>query len=132
MRSEEQKKKHTEYMREYRRDNSDKINAQVRQRRKDNIERYREYDRKRYAKDPLGRKLERYKISKEQYLQMELDQNNKCSICEKEMNVVNIDHCHETEEVRGLLCTACNTGIGKLKDDINILESAIKYLSSFK
>jgi hypothetical protein len=40
----------------------------------------------------------------------------------------NIDHCHETGEVRGLLCTACNTAIGKMNDDIDRLRSAISYL----
>lgn len=59
---------------------------------------------------------------------MEADQDGRCAICNKEMKQVNVDHCHKTQEVRGLLCTACNTGIGKLKDDISVLESAIKYL----
>lgn len=39
-----------------------------------------------------------------------------------------IDHCHKTGKVRGLLCKTCNTGIGHLKDDPNILRSAINYL----
>lgn len=36
--------------------------------------------------------------------------------------------CHTTGKVRGLLCTTCNKGIGLLKDDFNILQSAIEYL----
>ena len=118
--------------REWRRENADRINTLTRARRKANPDKYRAQDKARYAKDPLGHKLQRYSITKEQYLQMEDSQNNKCAICDKEMKVINIDHCHETKKVRGLLCTACNTGIGKLKDDITILESAIKYLSAFK
>ena len=35
---------------------------------------------------------------------------------------------HDTGEARGLLCDACNGGIGKLKDSVNLLEKAIKYL----
>jgi hypothetical protein len=38
------------------------------------------------------------------------------------------DHDHETGEFRGLLCSRCNTAIGSLKDDVTILEKAIRYL----
>lgn len=36
------------------------------------------------------------------------------------------------ECVRGILCGHCNTGIGKLRDDIALLESAIAYLKAYK
>lgn len=39
-----------------------------------------------------------------------------------------IDHDHRTGEFRGLLCSSCNIGIGKLQDDPEILRSAIEYL----
>jgi len=59
-------------------------------------------------------------------------QNNECPICEKEFNgedvFINIDHCHNSDQVRGLLCSECNMGIGKLKDNINSLKNAINYL----
>ena len=35
---------------------------------------------------------------------------------------------HKTGKVRGLLCSECNFGIGKFKDNISILKKAIKYL----
>ena len=40
----------------------------------------------------------------------------------------NVDHCHDTGKVRGLLCWDCNVGIGKLKDDANLLRRAIQWL----
>lgn len=39
-----------------------------------------------------------------------------------------IDHDHETGEVRGLLCSLCNTGVGSLGDDPVLLRKAVDYL----
>jgi hypothetical protein len=63
-------------------------------------------------------------------------QGHKCAICrqpETEMRNgivrhLSVDHDHATGKVRGLLCTACNTGIGKFKDDTDLLALAIAYL----
>ena len=38
------------------------------------------------------------------------------------------DHIHGTTIIRGLLCHSCNTGIGKLGDNIEGLEKALAYL----
>ncbi|MGW5421011.1 endonuclease domain-containing protein [Streptomyces sp. NPDC003943] len=39
-----------------------------------------------------------------------------------------VDHCHETGRVRGVLCFNCNSAIGKLGDDPDVLRRAIAYL----
>ena len=39
-----------------------------------------------------------------------------------------VDHCHETGDVRGLLCSRCNDGLGKLCDDPEMLRKGIAYL----
>lgn len=49
-----------------------------------------------------------------------------CTICGEPGDQV--DHCHETGQVRGLLCVNCNTGLGKFKDDPDLLEFARIYL----
>ena len=126
---EENRDAYNAYMREYARKNKDRINERRRELRKKNPEKYREHGRRRYWKDPLKNKLYKFNINKEQYNQMFTSQDGKCAICNNEMKVINIDHCHETNIVRGLLCTSCNTGIGKLKEDINIMKSAINYLT---
>ena len=43
-----------------------------------------------------------------------------------------LDHCHETGEFRGFLCNNCNQGLGKFKDDPEILLNAIAYLQGHK
>ena len=37
---------------------------------------------------------------------------------------------HRTKQIRGLLCKQCNSGIGYLKDSVEMLEKAILYLNS--
>lgn len=82
-----------------------------------------------------GHKKERYSISKNQFEKLLAEQNNACAICRvpvKNLNrMICIDHCHTSGKLRGLLCHNCNSGIGLLKDNIQILEQAIQYLRSF-
>ena len=39
-----------------------------------------------------------------------------------------VDHCHETNQIRGLLCSSCNIGLGQFQDSIKLLSKAIDYL----
>lgn len=78
-----------------------------------------------------------YNITLEYYENLLKQQKYKCAICfNKEIALdslgnirpLNIDHCHKTNKVRGLLCLVCNLGLGKFKDNIKILKQAINYL----
>jgi hypothetical protein len=69
----------------------------------------------------------KYKIARNVYEAIAKGQEYKCAICNKEDELV-IDHCHKDSYIRGLLCSNCNKALGMLKDDVEILESAIKYL----
>lgn len=68
-----------------------------------------------------------YGLSKEQYEAMVLAQRSLCKICNLPKPLV-VDHCHKTNVVRGLLCNACNTGIGFFKDSAATCLSAANYL----
>lgn len=62
------------------------------------------------------------------------EQNYRCAICGTEdpgTTNWHADHDHKTEQKRGILCHKCNTGLGLLKDDIDILCSAIEYLNYY-
>lgn len=76
-----------------------------------------------------------YRMTPNDFNQLWKDQDGKCAICQVEMlprgrksDAVCVDHNHETGEVRGLLCRACNHGIGCLKDSPKVLTAAAEYL----
>ncbi len=75
-----------------------------------------------------------YGITLDDYHTMLASQGNSCAICEtpsvhKKRKSFDVDHCHTTNKVRGLLCHSCNVGIGFLKDNVKLLERAILYLT---
>ena len=113
-------------------------NKCARERYKNDIQ-YREKERLRRA-DPKTksqqreRQLERrYGLSKKQYLRILKEQKGKCKICGKRFddnrcNRAEVDHCHKTKAVRGVLCSMCNKALGGFKDDVLVLQRAIDYL----
>lgn len=69
----------------------------------------------------------RYGLSAQDYEKLCEDQKYRCALCGKEAEL-HVDHDHDTQQIRGLLCQTCNTGIGKLGDTVGSLEKAIGYL----
>ena len=57
-----------------------------------------------------------------------LDSAPWCQICGTQDNL-HIDHCHETNTIRGYLCSNHNTAIGLLGENINLFHLAIDYLT---
>ena len=76
----------------------------------------------------------RYGITLNEYNDMREEQGNSCALCgiheDNLTKKLHVDHCHETSIIRGLLCHACNTGIGLLNDDPDLLSKAIGYLNA--
>ncbi len=83
------------------------------------------------SEDRARKRLERiYGITMENYLALYDEQGGVCAICKKSITKKRlcVDHDHKTGKIRGLLCSYCNTGIGLFRDDLALLNSAIKYL----
>lgn len=97
-----------------------------------NEDRFRKVARKKQLKHKYG-------MSEEDYHAMLLSQGGGCAICKtlnphgegstaSHLQHFAVDHDHATGKVRGLLCNACNRGLGFLQDSIPILISSIMYL----
>jgi hypothetical protein len=62
-------------------------------------------------------------------------QEGRCCICGVSFSTTtpnvsaNVDHCHRTGLLRGVLCRQCNLGLGFFRDQIDFLERAVKYLA---
>ena len=114
-----------EIKKEYRKNNGEKVRSQQRAWAKANPDRKREH---------LIKCL--YGISIEQYMYVLEKQNGVCAICKQpELSIrrgsyksLDVDHNHETGEIRGLLCSACNAALGLLKEDAQRIESLLAYL----
>ena len=71
----------------------------------------------------------KYGITIEQYDEMFKRQGGRCEICKsKPTKNLYIDHDKITKKVRGLLCRECNTALGSYRENIKILQSAIRYI----
>lgn len=86
------------------------------------------------------RVLKKYGLTVDSYMKMFNEQNGVCKICQKpEPNgkrlAVDHDHscCSGTRScgrcIRGLICFKCNTALGMVNDDTDILNAMIEYLS---
>ena len=81
------------------------------------------------------RKLKRkYGITHDDYLDMLEDQNGCCLGCgasaeDQPYGVLDVDHNHKTEKVRGLLCNPCNRLLGLSGDSSKVLLSLVSYLN---
>ena len=99
------------------------------QHRKDNPEHYRAVDQK-------ADLMKRYGMGADDYWKMFDEQKGCCGCCGQSHTLfkrgLHVDHDHSTGQVRALLCTECNPGLGYFQDSIDRLEMAITYLKKFK
>jgi hypothetical protein len=97
-------------------------------------EKAREYHKRYNAANPDKKRdwqlRNAYGITLVQYNELLEAQGGLCAICrEASERTLHVDHCHTTKRVRSLLCTECNTGLGKFRDRPDLLRAAAEYLS---
>lgn len=102
-----------------------------------NPDRVREQSRNWKAKHPEKaagyKRKSAYGISVAEFESLVCKQGNLCGICRGPMvpsKNQHVDHNHETGEIRGLLCSKCNTGLGLLGDSPELLRAAAAYLEA--
>ena len=133
----ENKESIKKYKEQYRLENKERISdrqkqyhLQNREKLKEKRKQYRLENRDKIKHNQLKRK---YNITLDDYEKTLQDQNGSCAICfvkveEQKNNVLVVDHNHLTGEVRGLLCSNCNSAIGLLKERQEVIQNALKYL----
>ena len=87
--------------------------------------------------DKAFKRKNTYGLSNTRFLEMLEEQGECCDLCGIHQDIIFketkrslcVDHCHETGEVRALLCIRCNAALGMFKDNENLLLKAAHYLS---
>jgi len=128
----------------YYRNNLEKFNEYRARARNETLEERKARIEKRKAEAPAKREHAKWSahirktlgITPEVYEKLFKEQDGKCAICGSPDPNGNrkrfcIDHCHATNNVRGLLCVSCNSGLGYFKDKTTLLDSAVKYLARY-
>lgn len=113
--------------RAWRQANPDMVRAQAKRWRSNNPDKARLHG--------INRRLKHhYSLNLEQYNFMLGCQGGRCAICNEKPagdKKLHVDHNHKTGMVRALLCGACNKAIGFMKENPEVLKSAINYLGYY-
>ena len=101
------------YMRRQRAEYPEKYRARSRAFLDQNRERLCVERNARYVNNKPASRAARHGTTKEAIAALREGQNGLCPVCDKPLGdwpstAVHLDHCHDTGEVRGLLCRSCN------------------------
>jgi hypothetical protein len=73
----------------------------------------------------------KYGITDDTRQAMFIAQQGKCAICGKIPDgLLSIDHNHTTGKVRGLLCKSCNSALGLVHENTDILQGMMDYINA--
>jgi hypothetical protein len=96
---------------------------------------WRKKNPQRHAEQKANWDLKRFGLTYADYRRMFVEQGGACAICgttepggQGKTRTLVVDHCHRTDRVRRLLCTCCNSALGMVDDDPEILKKMIAYL----
>lgn len=108
----------------------------------------RAYNRARYknpeiaAKQRASSAKSKYGVEWVEVEGMYANQSGRCALCATQVHLLTIggsrtgvaciDHCHVTGAPRGLLCNACNVGLGRFKDNPTVLRAAALYVEQYE
>ena len=84
-----------------------------------------------YKENPSKNYLQKYGITIEDKAEMAKAQGDRCAICKEPLAdavTICVDHCHESDQIRGILCHHCNIGLGHFRDSPKLLQRAAHYL----
>lgn len=120
----------------------EQINEKRRLDRKLNPEKHRTKAKDYYKKNPLLHKVQSWKqagiknMTMERYMLLLEKQMYCCAVCgtpQHELSrKLDVDHNHDTGEVRGLLCLNCNQALGRLKESPEIITNLLNYVKYYK
>jgi|WetSurSiteA1Bulk_404760.scaffolds.fasta_scaffold00089_5 hypothetical protein len=135
----------------YREKNKEKITKHKKEYWENNKNRFQEKRKKYYQNNKeiinKSKLIKLFGITIDEYYHMFDSQNGRCAVCGRPQSECSrafaVDHIHidgyekfsiqeKRKYVRGLLCVSCNTALGKLQDDPEILQNAIDYLLSYQ
>ncbi len=73
-----------------------------------------------------------YGLSAQDYRHIIDRQGNACAVCHARFDITKIvvDHCHETGQVRGLLCSQCNVALGMLGEKPERIHALAQYAAN--
>jgi hypothetical protein len=130
-------KYYLDYCRQYQRSHPDMVKQSNRKCRQKHLTARRESDKMYYRNHPTQERdkalRQKYNSSLEEYNLLYQRQEGRCAICggpSGPRKNFDVDHNHQTNKVRGLLCITCNLGLGAFKDRPDLLQSASKYLEA--
>ena len=85
------------------------------------------------CKSDLNR-LDRFGLSPADYDFLLKFQGYNCAICDRPLQLKQykfaVDHCHDSDDVRGILCKRCNSALGIFEDNPDMLLRAAEYLNN--
>ena len=121
---------------EWSRDNPGVAAKRAKEWRANNLDLVRETRQRNKFKNYITDIKRKYGITEQQYARMLKVQCGGCAICgegfDGKKTRPNVDHCHATGKVRGLLCRRCNILLGHVEDDSALLTEALEYLGGSK
>ena len=112
------------------------MDSENKKRRSEQVKKWRKENPESWYYSRLARKFGMSKNSfSEWYRKSWKIQKGRCCICNikliKHGQNTHVDHCHLKIQLRGILCSKCNLGIGLLKDSPEACLKAAAYLKKF-